>query len=226
MRQQINLYQLTTRDRTPSVSARSVGIGLGVLAACLAGVTQYGSHRVAALERGVQELRAQQATQQQHLARSTKLLGARDNIATIDARIQQLGAALSERERALQLLQSGAAGQTTGFAPRLEALARRHVPGLWLDSVRLSGTSPSMSLQGATTNPDVVPLYLQSLADDPVLAGTRFDQFVIQRPQLEDPGTRSRPVTSPVDVAPQTTVLRFSAGNTAIPALTPKDGRS
>ena len=222
MRQQINLYQPATSDQTRAVSAGSVVIGLGVLAACLAGISQYTAHRVAALERGVQELRTQQAAQQQQLARANELLGKRADKATLEARVQQLGSTLRERERALSLLQSGGAGQTTGFAPRLEALARRHVAGLWLDSVQLSGTSATMSLQGSTSNPDMVPLYLQSLADDPVLAGTRFDQFVIHRPLLEERGTRPDGAAA----APPSGVLRFSAGNTAIPPATRQDGRS
>jgi hypothetical protein len=217
MRQQINLYQPTISDARRPLSAASVAVGVGLLTACLAGISLYASQRVAGLERAVEELRVQQTAQQQQLARTTELAGKRASPSALEARLQQLSVTLGERERALELLQSGAAGQTTGFAARLEALARRHVAGLWLDSVRLSGTNPAMSLQGATTNPDMVPLYLQSLADDPVLAGTRFDQFVLHRPELEDAGSRTGSAASPSPV-PDAAVLRFSAGNAALPA--------
>ena len=82
----------------------------------------------------------------------------------------------------MQLLKSGAAGQTTGFAGRMEGLARRHVDGLWIDSLMISGTNGSMSIAGATLDADIVPEYLQNLAREPVLNGTRFDEFIIERP--------------------------------------------
>lgn len=216
MRQQINLHQPADSQERGPLSAGSVAIGLGILAACLTALSWYASHSVSNLERAVEQLRVQQNTQQEQLVRSNELTTQRTAPALIDARVQQLGTQLAERQRALDMLQAGAAGQTTGFATRLEALARRHVAGLWLDSVRLSGTNPAMSLQGATTNPDLVPLYLQSLADDPVLAGTRFDQFVIQRPHLAE-ATTSGGAASSAPATLEREVLRFSAGNTALP---------
>jgi len=214
MRQQVNLYQPAASQDHKTLSASSVAIAMGLIAACLVGLSLYANQSLAHLDQSVQTLRARQATQQQQLSRSSELLAAgAAPAATLEARVKALGMTTGERERALQLLQSGAAGQTTGFAARMEALARRHVAGLWLDSVKLSGTSPSMSLQGATTNPALVPIYLQSLADEAVLAGTRFDQFVIHRPQLED-SAASRQADESAAGAP----LRFSAGSTSLPA--------
>jgi hypothetical protein len=215
MRQQINLYQPTASQNHTTLSASSVLLTIGLLGTCLAGLSVYANQRVAQLGQNVQALRAQQAVQQQQVTQSGELLAARATpIATLEARVNALNLTTAERERALQLLKSGAAGQTSGFAARLEALARRHVAGLWLDSIQLSGTSPSMTLQGATTNPAIVPAYLQSLADEAVLSGTRFDQFVIQRPESLD--KRSGPqsqIEQPATGAP----LRFSAGSTSMP---------
>lgn len=207
MRQQINLYQPATSSDRSTLSATSVVIALGVIAVSLAGVTWYANQRVTQLEQAVAALRTRQTSQQQQLEQSSSLLAARTTPATLEARVKELGLSVEERERALQLLQSGQAGQTKGFAARMEALARRHVAGLWLDSVQLSGTSPTMSLQGATTNPAIVPAYLQSLADETVLAGTRFDQFLIQGPSDKDVAERGA------------RTLRFSAGSTALPAV-------
>jgi hypothetical protein len=64
----------------------------------------------------------------------------------------------------------------------MEALARRQIDGLWLDQMILSGTNGGMTLRGETIDPDVVPQYLRSLAAEPALAGTRFDDFIIERP--------------------------------------------
>ena len=90
---------------------------------------------------------------------------------------------MSERTQALQVLQSGAAGQTSGFATRMEALARRHVNGLWIDGLAMSGTRSTMSISGGSVDADIVPAYLRSLSTETVLSGTRFDDFVIERPE-------------------------------------------
>ena len=86
------------------------------------------------------------------------------------------------RTRALALLRAGTLGRTTGFADRLEALARQHVDGVWIDRMALSGATGSMSLGGATFDPNLVPRYLQNLGHESVLAGARFDELVIDRP--------------------------------------------
>ena len=96
--------------------------------------------------------------------------------------MKQAEAEVIGRTRALALLRAGALGRTTGFADRLEALARRHVEGVWIDRMALSGATGSMSLAGATFDPNLVPRYLQNLGAEPVLAGARFDELVIDRP--------------------------------------------
>lgn len=101
----------------------------------------------------------------------------------VEARVKALAASLSERTQALQVLQSGAAGQTSGFAARMEALARRHVDGLWIDGLAMSGTQSTISISGSSVDADIVPAYLRSLSSEAVLNGTRFDDFVIERPQ-------------------------------------------
>src|SRR4029453_11240848 len=126
---------------------------------------------------------------------------------------------VAARKRALLVLQQGAAGQTTGFAPRLEALARRHVEGLWIDGLVLSGTNGSMSVRGLALNADTVPVYLQNLAQERALAGTRFDDFVIERPGREpSQETSGSEETSGVKPRPATVEkhIRFRAGSKAL----------
>lgn len=182
MRQQINLYQPIFRQERKQLSAFTVASAIGVITAMLLGVSVYADRRVDQLERDVQAMRERAAQQQQVIAKAGELYAARGNPAEIDARVKQLTESVAARRRALKVLQEGAAGQTTGFASRLEALARRHVDGLWLDGLVLSGTTGSMTLRGATLNAGTVPVYLQGLAHESALSGTRFDDFVIERP--------------------------------------------
>lgn len=220
MRQQINLYQPIFREQRKALSAAGVALGLALIVAGLAGVSVYSQRQVATLEASVQALRDQVSQQEERLARTAEQPQAPGVPLDPEARVKQLAAQVAEREQALKVLQSGAAGQTAGFATRLEALARRHVPGLWLDGIKLSGTSTLMSLQGATTDPDIVPAYLGSLAADAALSGTRFDEFVIERAAARQPAPPADPVAGQ-PAAPR--IVRFSAGSAALLSSNAKD---
>lgn len=215
MRQQINLYQPIFSEARKPLSALTVATVLGVVVVCMAAFSTHSSLRVRELSGRVEALRSQQTEQESQLTEATAASTARSNPAEIEARVKKLTASLSERTKALQLLKSGAAGQTTGFAARLEALARRHVDGLWIDHLVLSGSNNSMSLAGATLNADIVPVYLQSLAQEPVLSGTRFDEFIIERPAAVVK------VVDDTDAKPaQQRFTRFRAGNKALDETT------
>jgi hypothetical protein len=175
------------------------------------------------IESEVAALRAQQAEQTALLAATAAALDAAEKPEVVQARVTELRRSLVERSAALQVLHSGAAGQTSGFAARMEALARRHVDGLWIDKLMLSGTNGSMALGGATLDADIVPIYLHSLARDAVLSGTRFDEFVIERPaKKKQPETAETDADgNPIKPAKSTASpvhIRFRAGSKALTA--------
>jgi hypothetical protein len=209
VRQQINLYQQSAAARARQVmSASTVMVGGAAIVLSLAGIWGFGMWKVSHLGTGV-ELVRQQHEQQQRLL-STAPGGAVQTPEQIQAENLLLRAEVQARQRALDLLNAGAAGQPSGFSSRLEALARRHVQGLWLDRLVLGGDSAKMNLSGATLDADLVPRYLQSLANDPALTGTRFDEFVIEQPEANQ---ERKPVTPG---------LRFRASNTALTATLPQ----
>ena len=172
-----------------AVRAVTVATMLGVVAVALTGFSLFTARGVQRLEVQVAELTKQQQDQQAQLAKVGEVLSRQASRADVEARVKGLSATLSERTQALQVLQSGAAGQTSGFASRMEALARRHVNGLWIDGLAMSGTHSTMSLTGGSVDADIVPVYLRSLSSEAVLSGTRFDDFMIERP---DKGARVR----------------------------------
>jgi Tfp pilus assembly protein PilN len=202
MRQQINLYQPIFRRERKALSAVTVAATLGVVAVALTGFSLYTSRSVDRLAAEVAQLTEQQQNQQAQLAKVGETLARHARRGDVEARVKVLTATLNERTAALEVLQSGAAGQTSGFASRLEALARRHVNGLWIDGLAMSGTHSTMSITGGSVDADIVPIYLRSLSGEAVLSGTRFDDFVIERP---DKGAR----------------VRFRAGSKSLPVKQP-----
>jgi hypothetical protein len=194
MHQQINLYQPIFRHERKLFSAATVSVALMLVLAGLLAFWGFGTWNVAKLEREVATVREQQQSQERLASASGTLRAARANPVEVQARIKRLSAELAERTRAMGLLRGGAAGETTGFAARMAALARQHVDGLWLDHLAMHGGPGTMSIGGGTLSPDSVPRYLSALASEPTLMGTRFDEFVIEQPSKErpQPGVRFR----------------------------------
>lgn len=182
MRQQINLHQPIFRRERKSFAAMTVVSTLGLAALALTAFSGYTARSIDRLQREVAQLTEQQAQQQAQLLKVGELHARAARRSDVEARVKSLTTTLSERAQALQVLQSGAAGQTSGFAARMEALARRHVDGLWIDGLAMSGTHSAMSISGSSVDADIVPKYLRSLSSEAVLNGTRFDDFVIERP--------------------------------------------
>lgn len=202
MRQQINLYQPIFSETRTSLS---FALAAAVLAVAIVGLTAYSvlqNSKLTVLTAEVEALRLKQTEQDAMLAATSEQLAGREKPVTVEARIKVLDRAIAERNAALTFLQAAAGGQSSGFADRMEALARRHVDGLWIDRLLLSGTNGSMVLMGGTLDANIVPEYLQSLARDKVLSGTRFDDFIIERPKP----------------ASQLSSIRFRAGSKSLSA--------
>jgi Tfp pilus assembly protein PilN len=222
MHQQINLYQPIFRQERKLFSLRTVSMTLGIVVVALIAIWAFGKHNVSQLQRDVEAMRQQQASQQKMAATTGGLLSARSSPEALNANIKQLSVQLAERTRALDLLRSGAAGGSEGFAKRLSALARTHTSGLWLESLSLGGGS-GLSLEGRSNDADLIPRYLQLLADQPELSGARFDQVVIDRYRDRDIAERAGKGQQllPADAAPTSTV-RFSVSSRAIRDATPE----
>jgi hypothetical protein len=189
MRQQINLYQPVFDEKRTRLSARTAASMLGIVCTALLFWRIYGGRQVTQLVKEVQSVRAQQQRQAELAGAAGAAQASRGNPVSLQAHAKQLATQLRERQRVLELLRSGAAGASGGFADRLEALARRRVDGVWLDHVVLGSAGGVSSLAGHTLDPNLVPRYFQALAAEPALQGTRFDEFRIGEPPNSDTGS-------------------------------------
>jgi hypothetical protein len=181
MHQQINLYQPIFREERKLFSLKTVALSLGAAVVVLVAIWGIGKHNVDRLDIAVAQLKQQQAAQQKVAEAAGALFDAQGNPAAVQAVVQILSAQLAERTKALDLLRSGAAGEPRGFAPRLQALARQHTDGVWLDELFIGGGPNGLVLRGRCVDPDLLPKYLQMLKAEPELAGALFDEVVIDR---------------------------------------------
>lgn len=207
-RQQINLYQETAPAWRPFGSATLTLTAVAVCG-CFVVIWAFGTWQIDRLQRAVADLQRQQGAQQTMLSSLGSLTAAGSNADDLKSRVQALSTELAARERALALLQAGAAGNTSGFSAPLAALARHPMPDLWLRQIILSDLTGATSLAGQVVDPDRLPRYLHVLATEPALANIRFDSLVIERPDTD------HAATARAGAAPRALVFRFRAQGTA-----------
>jgi Tfp pilus assembly protein PilN len=181
MEQQVNLYQPILGAEKRLFSAQAIGIGLVVLMACLGALAGFASWRTGRVERSVAQLEQQQAAQLARAERTGAALHPRQSLAELQTQAKDLAADIAARERALDFVQRGVATPASGFAARLEALARRQLDGVWLRQIVVGSGDGLLALQGATTDPRLVPASLAALAEERALDGVRFDVLAMHR---------------------------------------------
>ncbi|HEY6514576.1 MAG TPA: hypothetical protein VIY50_00415 [Steroidobacteraceae bacterium] len=214
-RQQINLYQ-ETASAWRTFGSATLALAAVAVCCCFAAIWGFGTWQVDRLQQSVDDLHRQQAAQQTMLTSLGSLSVASANAVDLKSRVQELSAELAARERALALLQQGAAGSANGFSASLAALARHPMPGLWLRQITLSDLTGSTSLAGQAVSPDRLPRYLHVLATEPALANIRFDSLVIERPETDHAASGHAAPSR------QATTFKFRAQGTAGAASAPQ----
>jgi Tfp pilus assembly protein PilN len=188
--QQVNLYQPILGAEKRLFSARAIGVCLALLALSLAALGGYGAWRTSRVERSIAELEKRQADELTAAERTGVRLQPGKSVAQLDADAKDLAAEIAARERALSIVRIGAASPQTGFAARLEALARRQLDGLWLHDVLVASGEGRLSMRGNALDPKLVPAYLAALAGEPALAGVRFDKLTMRHARDDEAPAR------------------------------------
>ncbi len=210
MSQQVNLYQPVFRKQKRKFSALAmlqatllVVLGIGLLY----GYTWW----------QVRQLRAETAQTDKQLASLTKRLdetarqfGERLQSKDLQAQVQKLQEQVSEKQRLHQILRS-AQFNTQGFSDYFIAFARQHIPGVWITGLDITGAADQLTLSGRSTNPELVPRYLQKLSTEKRLSGIEFQTFQMSRGGADAKGG----ATSYVDFMAKT-------ADPAAPATAPK----
>ncbi|HYQ38283.1 MAG TPA: PilN domain-containing protein [Pseudomonas sp.] len=96
-------------------------------------------------------------------------------------RLAELEAANRQLQQLAQHLQLLLRERSAGFRAPLDALAERHVAGLWLSGIRFEQGGSQLLLEGASQSPELLPDYLGSLGRSPAFAGRQFARFDLDR---------------------------------------------
>jgi hypothetical protein len=180
--QQINLYQPIFRKEEKKFSTVAMLQAVGLVAVgvvLLYGFTWWQSE---ALKSELKRVEQSHATASKRLADAGQKFAPRTGAASIDTEIARLEGELVARQQIQEILRRGIFSNTRGFSDYFASFARQRVPGVWLTGFDITGAAEEMSLAGRTTNPELVPRYMQKLSSEKTLAGIEFRAFQMSRP--------------------------------------------
>jgi hypothetical protein len=185
MSQQINLFNpvFLTQKKYFSVLTMLQALGMIVLGSVL--FYGYALYQVAQMSKQTEEMGKRYATEQARLVNFTNEFSPQRSSQMLEEELKQLESQLAVQEIQLNLLKTGALGNTEGYSEYMRAFARQAVHGLWLTAFDISGDGAQMSLSGAALNPQLVPVYIQRLGKEKIMQGKTFAALQMQRPKQE-----------------------------------------
>ncbi len=181
MSQQVNLYQPIFRKEKKIFSARTLAQACAILLLALGGIYAYGRWQVHQLAVQLERSRTQAQAMQNRVSEIQRLAPRRSEDPALLARNKQLAAELAQKQRVLATLADRRLGNTQGFAPYFTGLARQQLDGLWLTGLTVAGGGSRLELRGSTLRPELVPRYLQRLAQEAPFRGMAFETFEMSR---------------------------------------------
>lgn len=185
MSQQINLFNPVFLTQKKYFSAMTMVQALGLIVLGAALFYAYALYQVAQLSNQADQMSKRYAAEQARLVSSSNEFSAQRSAETLDEELKRLEVQAAEQEKMLNLLKSGALGNTEGYSEYMRAFARQSVNGLWLTGFDITGDGAEMSLSGAALNPQLVPAYIQRLSKERIMHGKAFATLQMQQPKQE-----------------------------------------
>ena len=183
MRQQINFYRAEFRSERQIFAAATLLIGCGVIMLAMLLSYVFALRQLSSIASELQIVRNQETAAIERLQNLRPAITAVSGDKTWAERLDDATRSLRDKQLVLSLVQGSTLGDTQGFSRHLRSLARRDTDGLWLTHISLSALGDKTRLEGQALRAELVPAYLQSLAEEPPFATQRFHQFQIDGPE-------------------------------------------
>ena len=185
MSQQINLFNpvFLKQKKYFSVLTMLQALGLIVLGSAL--FYGYALYQVAQMSRQTEDMGKRYAAEQARLVNFANEFSPQRSTQLLEQELKSLESQAAAQETLLNMLKSGAIGNTEGFSEYMRAFARQLVSGLWLTAFDITGDGAQMNLSGGVLNPQLVPIYIQRLSREKIMRGKTFSTLQMQQPKTE-----------------------------------------
>ena len=190
MRQEINFYRSEFKARKKPMGSGLMMAICGVLVAGMVGGALFATYQLTAIKSQLKSASGQEKAAIVRLENFEPDSLTRDGDKTWGQRLDEAKRSLRDQQLMLGMVRNSAWGDTEGFSRHMRSLARQNTEGLWLSYIRLSALGDNTQLEGQALRAELVPAYLQTLAQEEPFSAQRFNQFQINRPEEEDGGTK------------------------------------
>lgn len=180
MRQEINLYTIDFRRGDQPLSSRVVVRSTLCLLALLMLFEVFTAWQLFSGRDKLEVLNSEHAAMSERLdvLRASRPLSER---AKLQAEVDALRADVHRREELKSLISGQNLGNSGGFSPYMEAMARQASDDVSLTRIRLLNGGDSLELGGWTRRPEAVPLYLHNLRDERSFQQVKFGVLGIKK---------------------------------------------
>jgi Tfp pilus assembly protein PilN len=179
MSQQINLYNPIFLKQEKHFSAKAIVQALGLVVIGVAGFYAFALMQTRSAEALLGQTREQVAKQRERFVALTPKFTPAARSKVLEAELLRVESEVKARRGTLDALSTGELGNTKGFSEYLAALARQSVPGVWLTGIVIGESGRDLRIEGRALRPELVPAYLKSLNEEPVMRGREVTEMKV-----------------------------------------------
>jgi Fimbrial assembly protein (PilN) len=201
--QQINLFNPIFLKQKKYFSALTMAQGLGMILAGSIAVAGYARVQLSALDAQAEATANQLKLSKAQLAKVSAEYAPRQTSKSLESEIARMEDDVRSQQQAVDIVQRGALGNTSGYSEYLRAFSRQIVGGLWLTSFTIEGAGTDVELRGRALKPELVPSYIGRLKQEPIMKGKSFSTLAMDVPEID------------VDVKPEAKSEKAATGTVA-----------
>ena len=174
MSQQINLFNPVFMKQRKYFSAVTMLQGLFLIVLGSALFYGYALYQIQSMSNESVKAKQLHAAEQARLQRYKSEFSPEESSKLLDSDLKTAEKKLKVQLALIEKLKNGAIGNTSGYSGYMRAFARQAVNGLWLSDFEIVGDGSRISLDGSVLSPDLLPVYIRKLNQEPVMRGKTF----------------------------------------------------
>lgn len=180
--QQVNFYQAQFRPQQLIFPIQKVAMIAALTILVLFIFSIYFSQKISDQKSAISQQQQRITSAQTHLAELQQQLSNRGSDELLIAQYNVLQQQLNKKKALYNYLSSDHFGNRDGFSPLLEGLSQQRIDNVWLTEFSLLDSGKNIALYGNTTQSNLIPEYIDSLAQSAQFKGQKFSVFEIQKP--------------------------------------------
>lgn len=181
MSQQINLFNPVFMRQGKYFSAVTMLQALAMIIVGMLLFYFYAVHQVQSLTSQLAETKKRYVDGQAKLQRYTAEFSPEEANRLMDSKVSEAEEKLAAQSHLLEILKNGALGNVSGYSEYMGAFARQAVSGLWLSSFTIVGDGTQISISGSVLSPELLPVYVGKLGQEPSMHGKSFASLQMRR---------------------------------------------